>query len=257
MTRRVGCDRDRSGGPGRGGTGFRFFAVADRQVAERWTGCLWILVGQTGLAVVRLGTRQVVAGLGIRWDGSVADRWRWDGRCGRREGRGQDDAKRDGSQARMGGEKRKTVCFPGGGRGAEMGFICQAGRLALAKETSYFPSSPCFLGELLETQPRRARCPVALRGMRQPGRLRSSSRSAAHRRNRGRAQTHQSSSSSPTREGRWMVWTLRRPIRLFTRACFQSHSPTVPPELGLCRFAALNQLLSHNWLLEGTACFKT
>lgn len=73
----------------------------------------------------------------------------------------------------------------------------------------------------------------------------------------GRAQTHQSSSSSPTREGRWMVWTLRRPIRLFTRACFPSHSPTVPPELGLCRFAALNQLLSHNWLLEGTACFKT
>lgn len=66
MTRRVGCDRD-SGGPGRGGTGFRFFAVADRQVAERWTGCLWILVGQTGLAVVRLGTRRVVAGLGIRW----------------------------------------------------------------------------------------------------------------------------------------------------------------------------------------------
>lgn len=54
-------------------------------------------------------------------------------------------------RTRMGGEKRKTVCFSGGGRGAEMGFICQAGRLALAKETSYFPSSPCFLGELLES----------------------------------------------------------------------------------------------------------
>lgn len=153
--------------------------------------------------------------------------------------------------------KGRRSVFPGGVGGLRWDLSAKPAVSHSQRRPPIFPFPPVFWGNCWRAQPRRARCPVALRGMRQPGRLRSSSRSAAHRRNRGRAQTHQSSSSSPTREGRWMVWTLRRPIRLFTRACFQSHSPTVPPELGLCRFAALNQLLSHNWLLEGTACFKT
>lgn len=84
--------------------------------------------------------------VGIRWEGvSLID---GDGIGGVVDGREEDKTmQKETARGQEWVRKGRRSVFPGGGgRGADMGFICQAGRLALAMETSYFPSSPCLLG---------------------------------------------------------------------------------------------------------------
>lgn len=186
--------------------------------------------GTRGRSLKHPSSRRCV---GIRWEGvSLID---GDGIGGVVDGREEDKTmQKETARGQEWVRKGRRSVFPGVG-GLTWDLSAKPGVSHSQRRPPIFHPPPAFWGGTVgdrPAQPRRARCPVALRGMRQTGRLRSSSRSAAHLRNRGRAQTHRSSSSSPTREGRGMVWTLRRPIRLLTRASIQSHSPQSHPSSG-------------------------
>ena len=148
---------------------------------------------------------------------------------------------------------RKTVSFFSGVSGAEMGFICRAtGRLALAKETSYF--LPLHLGDSFHRcwgRPSPAPVHRGGRSLSSRGSRNATCQAAVQRWKRSRS-TAQGPIGYPITEGIQLVWTLKAPIRDWPGApvlALSSHGPTwQASKLGLCRFAALIHCLSHNCL---------